>query len=75
MSTTKVYQQCWKEFAGWYAQEGVQNSAISDPKLADFFLFIYLGLAWPGIQLVFIILLFFNLTIFTRILIILSSLN
>ena len=56
-STSKVYQQCWKEWAGWCAQEGVQNNAISAPKLADFW-FIYLGLACPGLQLVFIILLF-----------------
>ena len=56
-STLKVYQQCWKEWAHWCAQEGAPNNAISAPKLADFW-FIYLGLAWPGVPLVFIILLF-----------------
>ena len=35
-STTKVYQQCWKEWAGWYVQKGVPNDVISVPKLADF---------------------------------------
>ena len=38
-------------------QRGCTNNAIYVPKLADFW-FISLGLAWPGIQLVFIILLF-----------------
>ena len=46
-----------KEWAGLCAQEGVQNNAVTVPKLADFW-FIYLGLAWFCIQLVFIILLF-----------------
>ena len=27
-STSKVYQQCWKEWAGWCAQQGVPNNAI-----------------------------------------------
>ena len=57
-STSKVYQQCWKEWAGWCAQQGVPNNAISALKLANLFWFIYLGLAWPGIQLVYICLLF-----------------
>ena len=35
-STTKVYQQCWKERVGWCAEEGVPNNAISAPKLAGF---------------------------------------
>ena len=35
-STSKVYQQCWKEWAGWCAQEGIPNNSISAPKLADF---------------------------------------
>ena len=45
-STLKVYQQCWKKWAGWCAQEGVPNNAISAPKLTDFWL-IYLD--WPGL--------------------------
>ena len=45
--TMKVYQQCWMEWAGWYAQEGVPNNAISTPKLADFFVNLFrVGLAW-----------------------------
>ena len=56
-SVTKVYQQCSKEWACWCAQECVPNNTISAPKLADFFWFIYLRLACPGIQLVYIILL------------------
>ena len=62
---------------GWCAQQGVPNNAISVPKLANFWC-IYDGLAWPGIQLVYIILLFklfWSHIIFTRLLIILSSLN
>ena len=47
-STLKVYQQCWKEWAGWCAQEGVQSNAISTPKLADFLVQLFrVGLAWP----------------------------
>ena len=37
--------------AAWCAQRDVPNSAISAPKLAD--CFIYLGLSWLGVQLVF----------------------
>ena len=33
--TTKVYQQHWKEWVGWFAQKGVPDSAISAPKLPD----------------------------------------
>ena len=29
VSTSKVYQQCWKEWAGWCAHRGVPNNAIS----------------------------------------------
>ena len=29
VSRTKVYQQCWKEWTGWCAQEDVPNNAIS----------------------------------------------
>ena len=28
-SAIKVYQQCWKEWAGWLAEQGVSNSSIS----------------------------------------------
>ena len=35
-STMKVYEHCLKKMVGWCAQEGVPNSAISAPKLADF---------------------------------------
>ena len=75
--TMKVYQQCWKQWAGWCASEGVPNNAISAPRLADFE-FIYWGLARLAIQLVFTILLFqlfWNLNIITRLPIIQSSLN
>ena len=77
VSMSKVYQQCWKEWAGWCAQEGVPNSAISAPKLANF-VHIYFRLAWSCIQLVYNILLFlpfWSLIIFTRLLIILSFQN
>ena len=70
-STSKVYQQCWKEWAGWCAQQGVPNNAISAPKLAIFW-YIYLKLAWPGISLVYLVLLFlpfWSLIVFTRFLI------
>ena len=54
---TKVYLQCWKEKAGWCAQEGVQNNAISVPKLADFVLHLFrVGLIW--LPLVFTIIAF-----------------
>ena len=56
-SMSKVYQLCWKEWAGWCAWQSVPNNAISTPKLVNFWC-IYLGLAWPGIHLVFIFLLF-----------------
>ena len=47
---SKVYQQCWKEWAGWCAQEGVPNNAISVPKLADFLINLFwVGLAWHTI--------------------------
>ena len=35
-STLEVYQQCWKEWAGLCAQQGVLHNAISAPKLAYF---------------------------------------
>ena len=37
-SISNVYQQCWKEWVSWCAQQGVSNSAISDTKLAHFLL-------------------------------------
>ena len=77
VSTSKVYQQCWKEWPGWCSQQGVPNNAISGPKLASFW-YIYFRLAWPSIPLVYIILLFllfWSLIIFTRLLIILSFQN
>ena len=43
MSTTEVYQQCWKEWLGWYVQGGIPNNTISAPKLVSFWL-IYLML-------------------------------
>ena len=58
-STTKFYQQCWKEWAGWYAEVAVPKNAISLPNLAEF-CFICLGLDWLGAQLVFIILKFLS---------------
>ena len=45
-----VCQQYWKAWAGWYAQEGVQNNAISALKLANFLLHLFqVGLAWHTI--------------------------
>ena len=48
-STTKVFQQFWKDWPAWV---DVPNSAISGPKLAAFCC-IYLGMDWFGIPLVF----------------------
>ena len=46
----KVYQQCWKEWAGWCAQQDVPQNAISVPKLANFFVHLFqVGLAWHAI--------------------------
>ena len=46
-STTVVYQQCWKEWAGMSTQEGVPNNAISHPKLPYFLLHLFtVGLVW-----------------------------
>ena len=36
MCTSRVYQQCWREWAGWCARQGLPNHAISAPKLANF---------------------------------------
>ena len=50
MSTSKVYQQCWNEWAGWCSQQGLPNTVISDPKLANFLLHLFqVGLAWHSI--------------------------
>ena len=76
-STSWVYQQCWREWAGWCAQQGLPNNAISAPKLANFLLHLFRW-DWPGIPLVSIIWLFlhfWNLIAFTRHLIILLFLN
>ena len=37
VSTSKVYQQCWKAWEGWCAQEGVPKNAITTPKLEKLF--------------------------------------
>ena len=50
MSMSQVYQQCWREWAGWCAQQGLPNNAISAPKLANFLLHLFqVGLAWHTI--------------------------
>ena len=50
MSTPKLYQQCWKEWAGWCAHQHLSNNAISAPKLANFLLHLFqVGLAWHTI--------------------------
>ena len=49
-STSKVYQQYWKEWVGWCAQQGVPNNAISAPKLSNFFVHVFqVCLAWHTI--------------------------
>ena len=40
-SMSKVYQQCWKEWAGWFARQGVPNNTISTHKLANFLLHLF----------------------------------
>ena len=48
-SMSRVYQQCWKEWAGWCVQQGLPNNAIS-AKLANFLLCLFqVGLAWHTI--------------------------
>ena len=48
--TSRVYQQCWKEWANWCAQQGLPNDAISASKLANFLLHLFqVGLAWHTI--------------------------
>ena len=47
MSMSGVYQQCWKEWASWCAQQGLPHNAIFVPKLANFLLHLFqVGLAW-----------------------------
>ena len=41
MSMSRVYQQCWKEWARWCAQQGLPNNALSAPKLANFLLHLF----------------------------------
>ena len=49
-STPRVYQQCWKEWAGWCARQGLPNNAISAPNLTNFLLHLFqVGLAWHTI--------------------------
>ena len=51
-STSKVYQQCWTEWAGWCAGEDVPNNAISTHKLADFLFHLFrVFLAWHTIYI------------------------
>ena len=46
-STTKVCQQCWKEWATYCAWESVPNNAISAPKWAEFVVHLFrVGLTW-----------------------------
>ena len=46
-STSKVYQQCWEEWADWCVQQGVPNHAVSSPKLANFLVhLLQVGQAW-----------------------------
>ena len=56
-STTRVDQECLKEWESWCACGGVWNSANSVPISADFW-FTCSRLDWLGMQLVFIVLLF-----------------
>ena len=50
LSTSKVYQQCWKEWAGWCAQQGVPNNAISASKLGNILVHLFqVCLAWHTI--------------------------
>ena len=50
MSISKVYQQCWKQWASWCAQQGLPNNAISVPTLANLLLHLFqVGLTWHTI--------------------------
>ena len=47
---SRVYQQCWREWAGWCAQQGLPNNGLFAPKLANFLLHLFqVGLAWHTI--------------------------
>ena len=70
----KVYQQCWKERAGWYAQECEPINVISAPQLADFLVNLFRGWHTTGIYHS-AISAFFNLIIITKLPIIQSSIN
>ena len=49
-SVTKIYKQCWKEWLGWWALEGVPHNAISGPRLAYFLVHLFgVGLVWHTI--------------------------
>ena len=74
-STTKVYKHCWKEWTGWCSWEGVPNSVISAPKLANFLLHLSrVGLVWHTVGIYqSAISGCWNLIIITRFHIILSS--
>ena len=74
MSTSKVYQQCWKEWAGWCARQGLPNNAISAPKLANFCYIFFRLDCWCTIGIYHsAISAFWSLISFTRLLLILSS--
>ena len=72
-STTKVHQQCWKEWAGWCSWDVVPNLAILAPKTAFFASFIQ---GWTGLHTIgvynSVILAFLNLKITTWLQMILS---
>ena len=49
---TKVYEQCLREWAGWCAQGGVPNNAMSVSKLVDFLFHLFrVGLAWHTVSI------------------------
>ena len=50
MSTLRVYQQCWKEWASWCVRKDLPNDAISASKLANILFHSFqVGLAWHTI--------------------------
>ena len=53
----KCYLQHLKEWISWCAPKGVPNDAFAAPKLAHFLDYLF-RVDWPGMQLVYIILLF-----------------
>ena len=49
-SISKVYQQCWKEWAGWCAGQGLPINVTSAPKLTYFLAHLFqVSLAWHTI--------------------------